>query len=118
MEAEKVRPDAVSTTRQPRWRRRLAVVQRRGMLVTLVEITTVVAALAIFAASWAFVSRSGTPERLLTPLVVAVLLVANLVPAIGLLVLMARRIARHRAARAGAGSSGRLHVRLGALFST
>ncbi len=118
MEAEKVRPDAVSTTRQPRWRRRLAVVQRRGMLVTLIEITTIIAALAIFVASWAFVSRSGTPERLLTPLVVAVLLVANLVPAIGLLVLLARRIARHRAARAGAGSSGRLHVRLVALFST
>src|SRR5579859_3658367 len=118
MEAETARPHATLKAQRPRWRRRLAVVQRRGTLVALLEIATVVAALAIFVASWVFISRSGTPERLLTPLIVALLLVANLVPAIGLLVLLARRIARHRAARAGTGSGGRLHVRLVALFST
>ncbi len=118
MEAETARSHAALKAQRPRWRRRLAVVHRRGALVALLEIATVVAALAIFVASWIFISRSGTPERLLTPLVVALLLVANLVPAIGLLVLLARRIARHRAARTGAGSGGRLHVRLVALFST
>jgi len=104
--------------RQPRWRRRLAVVQRRGGYFFLIEVATVLAALAIFAGSWAIVSHSGKPERLLTPPVVALLLVANLVPAIGVLVLFARRIARRRAASGGAGSGGRLHVRLVAIFST
>lgn len=80
----------------------------------LLEIATIVAWLAIFAASWSFVSRSSSPEQLLTPPVVALLLVANLVPLIGLLVLAARRIARRRVAGTG---GGRLHVRLVALFS-
>ncbi len=79
------------------------------------EIATVVAALAIFVASWFFVSRSGSPETLLTPPLVALLLVANLVPAIALLVLLARRIARARVAGSG---GGRMHVRLVAIFST
>ncbi|MGN6122426.1 MAG: ATP-binding protein [Sphingomonas oligoaromativorans] len=81
----------------------------------LLEIATVLVWLAIFAASWSFISRSSSPEQLLTPPVVALLLVANLVPLIGLLVLAARRIARRRVA--GTGGGGRLHVRLVALFS-
>jgi two-component system nitrogen regulation sensor histidine kinase NtrY len=114
MEVEKARPQAVPQTRQPRWRRRLTVVQRRGALMTLLEVVTVIAALAVPAASWHFISHSGTPERELVPLVVASLVVANLVPWILLFVLLARRIARRRASGSG---GGRLHVRLVATFS-
>jgi two-component system nitrogen regulation sensor histidine kinase NtrY len=89
--------------------------QRRGTLGLAIEIATVLAALAIFAASWLIVSRSGTPQTLLTPPIVALLLVANLVPAIAILVLLARRIARHRVTGS---NGGRLHVRLVAIFST
>jgi two-component system nitrogen regulation sensor histidine kinase NtrY len=53
----------------------------------------------------------------LTPPLVAGLLVANLVPAIALMVLVARRVAKRRAARSLIGGRGRLHVRLVALFS-
>ena len=55
--------------------------------------------------------------ELLTPVVVALLLVANLVPAVALLVLIGRRIARARARRGGIGGDGGLHVRLVSLFS-
>lgn len=108
-------PTAPETNdRLPRWRRRLTVLQRRGVLITAIEILTVVAALAISAGSWLYISRSGSPETLLTPPLVALLLVLNLVPWIGILVLVARRIARQRVAGS---SGGRLHVRLVAIFS-
>jgi two-component system nitrogen regulation sensor histidine kinase NtrY len=48
---------------------------------------------------------------------VAALLVANLVPAMALMVLVARRLAMRRAAESPIGGRGRLHVRLVALFS-
>ena len=53
----------------------------------------------------------------MTPFMGAVLLVANLVPAMALMVLFARRMALRRARRSTIGGSGRLHVRLVALFS-
>jgi len=83
----------------------------------LVEVGTLLAAVAIFAASYFIVTGKGSPTRLLTPPLVALLLVANLVPAMALLVLLARRIAKGRAARSAMGGGGRLHVRLVALFS-
>ncbi len=63
------------------------------------------------------IERQGDTERLLTPPVVALLLVLNLLPAIALLVLIGRRIARRRASRSLVGGSGRLHVRLVGLVS-
>ena len=99
-----------------RWRR-LAVVLRRRRLMPLVESLTLAAAVAIGAASYFIITGKGSPERLLTPPVVALLLVANLVPVMALLVLIARRIAKGRAARSPIGGRGRLHVRLVALFS-
>ncbi len=56
-------------------------------------------------------------QPLLAPPLVALLLVANLIPAITLVVLGARRFARKRAIRAGAGEEGGLHVRLVSVFS-
>jgi two-component system nitrogen regulation sensor histidine kinase NtrY len=82
-----------------------------------IEIATLVAAVLIAGGSYFIVTGKGSPERLLTPPVVALLLVANLVPVMGLLVLLARRIAKGRAARSPVGGRGRLHVQLVALFS-
>ncbi len=82
---------------------------------SLIEIGTIVAALGIFVASWFFVVHGGSSQRLLKPWLVALLLVANLVPAIAVMVLFARRIARRRVSGS---SGGRLHIRLVAIFST
>ena len=58
----------------------------------------------------------GESGSLLSPPVVALLLIANLLPAIALMVLYSRRVAVRRAELGGLGS-GQLHVRLVALFS-
>ena len=60
--------------------------------------------------------RGAEPGTLLTPPLIALLLIANLLPAIALMVLYSRRVAVRRAEAGGLGS-GRLHVRLVALFS-
>jgi two-component system nitrogen regulation sensor histidine kinase NtrY len=65
--------------------------------------------------SW-LLRRSGEPGSLLSPPLIALLLVANLIPAIALMVLLSRRVAIKRAERGGLGS-GQLHVRLVGLFS-
>ena len=64
---------------------------------------------------WLF-SRSPEPGSLLRPPLIAGLLIAILLPAIALMALYARRVAVRRAERVGLGS-GRLHVRLVALFT-
>src|SRR3954451_11468283 len=56
------------------------------------------------------------PVNPVNPFVVALLLIANLLPAIALMVLYSRRVAVRRAEQGGLGS-GRLHARLVALFS-
>jgi two-component system, NtrC family, nitrogen regulation sensor histidine kinase NtrY len=61
-------------------------------------------------------SRAAEPGTLLSPPLIAVLLIAILLPAIALMALYARKIAVRRAERGGLGS-GRLHVRLVALFT-
>jgi two-component system, NtrC family, nitrogen regulation sensor histidine kinase NtrY len=61
-------------------------------------------------------SKGAEPGTLLSPPLIALLLVANLIPAIALMVLFSRRAAINRAERGGLGS-GRLHTRLVALFS-
>lgn len=64
---------------------------------------------------WAL-TRSFVPGSLLSPPLIALLLVANVIPAIALMVLYSRRVARRRARREGLGS-GKLHARLVTLFS-
>ncbi len=68
-------------------------------------------------ATYIFVTGDAQSERLLTPALVAAIMVANLVPAMALIVLVGSRVARARAVRSMAGGNGRLHVRLVALFS-
>ncbi|WP_419828199.1 ATP-binding protein [Sphingomonas sp.] len=103
--------------RQPRWRRRLALLRRPERLVPLVEAATIAVFVAMVAAAYAVVGQGGTAQRPVTPALVALLLVAILVPAIAVMVLFARRLARARALRSGSGAGGRLHIRLVALFS-
>ena len=61
-------------------------------------------------------TRGAQPGSLLKPPLIALLLVANLIPATALMVLFSRRVARQRAKREGLGS-GKLHARLVTLFS-
>jgi two-component system nitrogen regulation sensor histidine kinase NtrY len=97
------------------WRRLPVAIGRR--LVPLMELLAVVAMLVIGAISYFIIQQQLRPGTLLTPPMVATLLVANLVPAMALMVLLARRVARKRAAQSPIGGTGRLHVRLVALFS-
>ncbi|WP_404713271.1 ATP-binding protein [Sphingomonas sp. MMS24-J13] len=74
----------------------------------------------VIALTWESVRHDtspSAPQSALSPIVTALLLVANLVPAMGLMVLVARRIARGRSERSPLGGRGGLHVRLVALFS-
>jgi two-component system, NtrC family, nitrogen regulation sensor histidine kinase NtrY len=64
-----------------------------------------------------WVLTSGAePGSLLGPPLIALLLIANLIPAISMMVLYSRRVARQRAEREGLGN-GKLHARLVTLFS-
>jgi two-component system nitrogen regulation sensor histidine kinase NtrY len=60
--------------------------------------------------------RGAEPGTLLSPPLIALLLIAILLPAISLMALYARRLALRRAEQGGLGS-GRLHIRLVALFT-
>ena len=60
--------------------------------------------------------NSGKPGTFLSPPLIALLLVANLIPAIALMVLLSRKFAMTRAEKGGLGG-GQLHTRLVALFS-
>jgi two-component system nitrogen regulation sensor histidine kinase NtrY len=61
-------------------------------------------------------NRDVAPGTLLSPPLIALLLIVTLIPAIILMVLFSRRVAMARAEKGGLGS-GRLHTRLVALFS-
>jgi two-component system, NtrC family, nitrogen regulation sensor histidine kinase NtrY len=66
--------------------------------------------------SYWMLSREAEPGSMLSPPQIALLLIANLIPAIALMVLLSRRIAMARAAARVIGT-GQLHTRLVALFS-
>ena len=86
----------------------------------LAELATFLVWIGMIALTWALVRHepsAASVQSALSPIVTALLLVANLVPAMGLLVLIARRIARGRSERSPLGGRGGLHVRLVALFS-
>ncbi|HWW57445.1 MAG TPA: ATP-binding protein [Sphingopyxis sp.] len=81
------------------------------------EYYTLAVIVSVAIATYIFVTGDAQSERLLTPALVAAIMVVNLVPAMALIVLIGSRVARGRAGSSIAGSSGRLHVRLVALFS-
>ena len=100
-----------------RLRRRMAVAWRLRRLIPLLEVATPTLAVMIAVVSYYVVLGNGESERLLSPPVVALLLIANLVPLMGVMVLIARRVAQMRALRSDLGGKARLHVRLVAVFS-
>ena len=102
---------------RPRWRRRISVFARRSGWVPLVEIGIVALLVAALVGSYLIITRTGSPETPLGPEMVAALVVANLVPIMVLMVMVARRLAIRRAVRSDIGGRGRLHVRLVTLFS-
>ncbi|MDK2760539.1 MAG: HAMP domain-containing protein [Sphingopyxis sp.] len=81
------------------------------------EYYTLAVIISVGIATYIFVTGDAQSERLLTPALVATIMIVNLMPAMALIVLIGSRIARARAVRSMAGGSGRLHVRLVALFS-
>ncbi|MFL6862519.1 MAG: PAS domain-containing sensor histidine kinase, partial [Allosphingosinicella sp.] len=100
-------PAPIRSDKRPRWRRHLSVILHRGRFFPLLELATILALGGISVASYFVVRGHGTGESLLRPPAVAGLLVANLVPAMLLMVLIARRVALRRAARTPLGGRGR-----------
>ena len=90
---------------------------RRFTVTPLLEFAVLGLAALVALSSYGLVAARSS-SGLLAPELVALLLVANLLPGIGLMVLLGRRIAHRRAARSPLGGEGRLHVRLVAIFST
>ncbi len=91
--------------------------RRRGGWVPLIEIGTALLLIAAVAGSYALVSGRTRPDSVVTPPIAAAMLVAVLIPAMALMVLVARRLAMRRAAKSSTGGRGRLQVRFVALFS-
>jgi two-component system nitrogen regulation sensor histidine kinase NtrY len=77
---------------------------------------TFVFLLAMVGLSVWLLNRSAEPGTLLKPPLIALLLISILLPAIALMALYARKVAVERAVQGGLGS-GRLHIRLVALFT-
>ena len=82
-----------------------------------VEAGTLLTLIVIASLSYLVLSQGTPGQKLLTPPLVALMLVANLIPAIALIVLLGRRVAKRRAAASPVGGGGRLHVRLVGIFS-
>jgi two-component system nitrogen regulation sensor histidine kinase NtrY len=93
------------------------VIRRRGGWIPMVEIIVAITLIAALVISYLLVSGRTRPESVLTPPVAAAILVSILIPAMGLMVLVARRLAMRRAAKSSTGGRGRLQVRFVALFS-
>ncbi|MEO5598338.1 MAG: ATP-binding protein [Novosphingobium sp.] len=102
--------------RWPRWWRRLQLAARRANFFAVIEVAAVVAFVAMTITTWVTLNRETPKGELLPSNLTAMLLVGTLVPAMGLLVLLGRRMALRRAAET-LGGTGRLHVQLVFLFS-
>ncbi|HEY0628746.1 MAG TPA: hypothetical protein VGD23_05400, partial [Sphingomicrobium sp.] len=96
-----------------RW---LARERESGRVYDWATIASAVLLVGTLALSYGMLSREAAPGSMLSPPQIALLLVANLIPAIALMVLLSRRIAMARAAARAIGT-GQLHTRLVALFS-
>ncbi len=110
-------PQSPFEKRSPVWLRRLSILAEDDKAMKRVEWAVVLLLLATVIGSYLLLNSQSGRTDFISPPLTAALLVANLIPAIILLVLLGRRIAKGRAAKSAVGSSGRLHVRLVALFS-
>ena len=102
--------------RWPRWWRRVQVAARRANLFAVMEITLVLAFLIMTATTWITLDAQADKGELIPTNLTAFLLVGTLVPAMGILVLLGRRMALRRAEET-IGGTGRMHVRLVFIFS-
>ena len=91
--------------------------RRRFGVTPAIELGVIALAISFAAITYFVIAGESTSPRLMTPPIVALLLIANLLPGGALLVLIGRRIAKSRSARAGMGGGSGLHVRLVAIFS-
>src|SRR5687768_922704 len=112
MEMPAAESDLIKTPKL-RW---LAREKESGRIYDWATVASGVILTGTLAASYWVLSRAGAPGTMLSPPQIALLLIANLVPAIALMVLLSRRIAMARAAARAIGT-GQLHTRLVALFS-
>jgi two-component system nitrogen regulation sensor histidine kinase NtrY len=94
----------------------LARERESGRFYRLAKLGAALALIVVLGATIAVFKRGSDPGTLISPPLMALLLIANLVPAIVLMVLVARDAARRDAERSGVGT-GQLHTRLVALFS-
>ncbi|WP_423602823.1 sensor histidine kinase [Sphingomonas sp. MS122] len=90
---------------------------RRFTVTPILELVVFGIAVGMMLTTYFVISGNTESQRLLTPPLVALLLVSNLVPLVALIVLIGRRVAMQRAARSPLGGRARLHVRLVAIFS-
>jgi two-component system, NtrC family, nitrogen regulation sensor histidine kinase NtrY len=104
---------APAVRRSPRWWRRFVVASRRANLYLILEVVAAITFLAMVWTTWYTFTSAPPNGQLLPSRQVAGLLIATLIPAMGLLVLLGRRLALRRAA----GTTARLHVRLVFFFS-
>ena len=103
--------------RTPLWLRRFALLAQDEKLMGRIEIGAIALLLVTISGTYFILSSQTNTTDFISPPLTAALLIANLIPAIILLVLFGRRLAKGRAERSAIGSGGRLHVRLVALFS-
>ena len=94
-----------------------AVARRRWSVTPALELLVLGIAAAIGIASYYVLRSDPDTTRLIPPALIALLLVANILPGVIILMLIGRRIARRRAALSPVGGRGQLHVRLVAIFS-
>lgn len=99
------------------WRRRLTQLLTAPGTYRFYEIAAAIALICMMVFSWRLVTNYQQSGKLMPAGLTAALLLANLVPAIALLVLVGRRVALSRSNARIPGVSGRIHVRLVALFS-
>ncbi|WP_379550471.1 sensor histidine kinase [Qipengyuania sp. DGS5-3] len=97
----------------PRWIRQFVVTSRRSNLFLWLEIGCALAFLVMVASTYLAFTNAPPDGQLLPSRQVSFLLIGTLLPAMGMLVLLGRRMALRRAA----GSTARLHVRLVFFFS-
>jgi two-component system nitrogen regulation sensor histidine kinase NtrY len=112
MDVQSSESDLIETPKA-RW---LARERESGRIYDWATIGSAVVLAGTLAVSYAMLSREAEPGSMLSPPEIALLLIANLIPAIALMVLLSRKIARARAVARAIGT-GQLHTRLVALFS-
>jgi two-component system nitrogen regulation sensor histidine kinase NtrY len=100
----------------PRWLRWLERERASGRFYRWATIGTATFLGVIIVSTASFLGGSGEPGTLLSPPLIALTLIAILIPAIALMVLLSRRFAKSRARKGGL-EGGTLHTRLVALFS-